>query len=79
MAMMTLLLAAEDVGLGALLFGVFRGEPELRAVLNVPTQMVLLGAIALGWPAEDHVGPGRGEARTRPRRAPAQILHRGSW
>ena len=36
MSVMTLLLAAEDVGLGALFFGVFRGERELRQVLGVP-------------------------------------------
>ena len=36
MAVMTLLLAAEDVGLGALFFGVFDGEAELRATLGIP-------------------------------------------
>ena len=33
---MTLLLAAEDDGLGALFFGVFKGERELRRALGVP-------------------------------------------
>ena len=36
MAVMTLLLAAEDAGLGALLFGVFEGEAELRDALGIP-------------------------------------------
>jgi nitroreductase len=69
MAVMTLLLAAEDAGLGALFFGVFRGEREL------------LGALALGYPAEPvdgaESGPGRSAARER-RRA-RQIIHRTRW
>jgi nitroreductase len=85
MAVMTLLLAAEDVGLGALFFGVFRGERELRQRLGVPAGMELLGAIALGHPADPSgelaipstSGPGRSAARDR--RRPTQIIHRGGW
>jgi nitroreductase len=75
-AVMTLLLAAEERGLGALFFGVFRGEEELRAALDVPADLVLLGAIALGWP-----GPATrpGKSAARPRRPPAEIIHRGRW
>ncbi len=76
MAVMTLLLAAEDAGLGALLFGVFRGEAELRAAFGVPDDLVLLGAIALGWPSAGE-RPGRSAARHR--RTPAEIIHRGRW
>jgi nitroreductase len=80
MSVMTLLLAAEDVGLGALFFGVFRGERELRQVLGIPAELELLGAIALGYPMA--LGDGISEpARSsgRPRRTPAQIIHRGRW
>ena len=81
MAVMTLLLAAEDAGLGALFFGVFRGERELRQRLGIPGGLELLGAIALGHPApptdDSASGPGRSAARQR-RRA-AQIMHRGRW
>lgn len=52
MALMTFLLAAEDEGLGALLFGVFRGEAELRAELGAPAHLQLLGAVALGHPMD---------------------------
>ena len=51
MSVMTMLLAAEDVGLGALFFGIFRGERELRRTLGIPPVMQLLGAVALGYPA----------------------------
>jgi nitroreductase len=81
MAVMTLLLAAEDAGLGALFFGVFRGERELRQRLGIPGGLELLGAIALGHPApatgDAASGPGRSAGRQR-RRA-GQIMHRGGW
>ena len=81
MAVMTLLLAAEDAGLGALLFGVFRGETELRAALGVPASLQLLGAIALGWPADpaDDVAPRAGLSAGRRRRPPAEVIHRSGW
>ena len=50
MSVMTILLAAEAVGLGALFFGVFKGERQLRRVLGIPSVMQVLGAIAFGWP-----------------------------
>ncbi len=80
MAVMTLLLGAEEVGLGALLFGVFRGEAELRAALGVPPGLQLLGAVALGWPAPSNAAPTPpGRSVARPRRTPAEIVHRGHW
>jgi len=77
MAVMTLLLAAEDVGLGALLFGVFRGEAELRATLRIPEGLVLLGAIALGYPMRGATRAGTSARRRR--RRPDEIIHRGGW
>ena len=81
MAVMTLLLAAEDVGLGALFFGVFRGERELRQQLGIPGGLELLGAIALGHPAADSddatSGPGRSAGRSR--RPARRIIHQGRW
>jgi nitroreductase len=81
MAVMTLLLAAEDVGLGALFFGVFRGEQELRRRLGIPDGLELLGAIALGHPAvrADGEESGRGRSAGRGRRPPREIIHRGRW
>ena len=78
MAMMTLLLAAEDYGLGALLFGVFRAESEIRDALGIPAELQILGAIALGYRAGSQ-GPGQGRSASRPRRTPEAIIHRGHW
>lgn len=77
MAVMTLLLGAEDRGLGALFFGVFRGLDELRAELAIPAGMEVLGALALGYPDEAATADGRSAARRR--RSPAEIVHRGGW
>ena len=77
MAVMTLLLAAEAAGLGALFFGVFKGERELRQSLGIPPGLDLLGAIALGYPAEG--AEQRGRSAGRPGRGAAGIIHRGSW
>ena len=81
MAVMTLLLAAEDVGLGALFFGVFRGERELRQQLGIPSGLELLGAIALGYPAvaSDDATSGPGRSAGRGRRQARQIIHHGRW
>lgn len=77
MALMTLLLAAEDAGLGALLFAVFHGEAAVRAELGVPDHLQLLGAIALGHPEPSAAR--RGASVARRRRSPAEIIHRGGW
>ena len=77
MAMMSLLLGAEDLGLGALLFGVFRGEQQVRASLGIPDDLQLLGAIALGWPDDSAVSSGRSARRTT--RPVAEVIHRGRW
>ncbi|MEX2628027.1 MAG: nitroreductase family protein [Ilumatobacteraceae bacterium] len=85
MAVMTMLLAAEDHGLGALFFGVFKGERELRQRLGVPPGPELLGAVAIGYPADptDSNVPrtvvSRGRSAARSRRTPGEIIHRGRW
>jgi nitroreductase len=79
-AVMTLLLAAEARGLGALFFGVFRGEAELRTSLGIPADLQLLGAVALGWPASGPEGGTRpGQSAGRRRRSPREIIRWGRW
>jgi nitroreductase len=91
MSVMTMLLAAEAAGLGALFFGVFRGERELRQALGIPAGLELLGAIALGHPLEtgDRKGDGGndptprslvgGISAGRSRRRSDEIIHPGRW
>jgi nitroreductase len=75
MAVHGLLLAAVDAGLGALFFGLFDHEAAVLAALGVPEGHRALGAVALGWPAEDE--PGRSAGRGRP---PLDaVIHRGGW
>jgi nitroreductase len=75
MAIENLLLATVDEGLGALFFGIFRGEDALAAELGVPEGRRALGAVTLGHPASDE--PGR--SSTRPRRPLEAVVHRGRW
>lgn len=80
MSVMTLLLAAEDAGLGALFFGVFDHEPAVRAAFGVPDGPQLLGAIALGWPLDDErPATGEGRSAARSRRRPEEIVRWGRW
>ena len=77
-ATMQLLLAAHDVGLGALFFGVFSGEQKLRSDFDVPEQMQLIGAVALGWPIPEKATE-KGASARRPRRKPSEIIHEGGF
>jgi nitroreductase len=79
MSVMTLLLAAEDEGLGALLFGIFNDEAGLRAAFGIPDRLQILGAIALGWPTPDDAADQTGLSARRPRRRSAEVIHRGGW
>jgi nitroreductase len=77
-ATMLLLLAAEDEGLGTLFFGVFRNAEKLLASLEVPDGYELIGAVALGYRAEDD-DEAAGRSADRPRRSLDEIVHRGGW
>ncbi len=74
-AVENLLLAAVDEGLGALFFGLFSHERAVLDAFGVPTGRRALGTVALGHPAPDE--PGR--SSTRPRRPPAEVVHRDQW
>ncbi|HLY81919.1 MAG TPA: nitroreductase family protein [Acidimicrobiales bacterium] len=74
-ATMVILLTTVDAGLGALFFGIARGERALLAALAVPEGYQPIGAVALGWPAPDRPSP----SLKRGRRAPEQVIHRGRW
>ncbi|HET6792944.1 MAG TPA: nitroreductase family protein [Acidimicrobiales bacterium] len=74
-AVMAVLLAATDAGLGALFMGVWRGEEELLERLGVPNGRRLLGAVILGWPAPDEPSP----SLARGRRPVTEVVHWGRY
>ncbi len=76
-AAMALLLAAEAAGLGALVFGQFDREAEVRELLSIPDDRRALGTIALGRPAPGGRAPSRSGRRGRP--DPSDSIHRGRW
>lgn len=74
-ALMGLLLACVDRGLGACLFGVFEHESAVKATFGMPDDRRLVGTVAVGHPAPDR--PGRSAGRsTRPL---AEVVHVGRW
>jgi nitroreductase len=75
-AVMSMLLAATDLGLGALFFAVPYGVEAFLADLAVPGGHEPIGAITLGWPAPRD--PPSASA-TRGRRARDEAVHYGHW
>lgn len=75
-AVMLLLLAAVDAGLGALFFGQFGHTPTVKAAFSIPDEFEPLGTVAVGHPAADDPA-GRSVGRDRP--GLDEILHRGFW
>lgn len=65
MAVHAILLAAVDAGLGACFFGVFEHEAAVRALLDVPDGVRLVGTIALGFADGERARPSRSAGRTR--------------
>jgi nitroreductase len=74
-ATMLILMTAADAGLGALFFGIHRGERDLLGALGVPHGYRPIGAVALGWPAPDRPSP----SLKRGHRPSEQVIHRGRW
>jgi nitroreductase len=76
MAAMILLLAAEDAGLAACLFGVpAQRWDSLRAAFAVPEQLAPVCVISLGYPAPDLRSP----SLRRGRRPFGEVVHVGSF
>ncbi|HXD81695.1 MAG TPA: nitroreductase family protein [Candidatus Acidoferrum sp.] len=77
MAVMLILLAATDLGVGAIYFGIFYGEDEALRELGVPQGYKPIGAIGLGHPAQDEVVD---LTRFKERRRKADdMVHRNGW
>ena len=75
-AVMTMLLAAQDRGLGAAFFGMFGHEQAVRRRFDVPSDRRGVGTVAIGHPAGDD-RPSRSAGRGRPDLGDA--LHRSRW
>jgi nitroreductase len=75
-AVMLLLLAAQNEGLGALFFGVFEDEAGVRRELGIPDGLQLLGAITLGYPIPGERPAG---SASRPKPPRDTVIHRGGW
>ena len=75
-AVMTLLLAAQDRGLGAAFFGMFDHERAVRQRFGVPPRPAGVGTVAIGHPAEDD-RPSQSARRGRP--PLDEVLHRSGW
>jgi nitroreductase len=77
MAIMLILLAAVDAGLGAWYYGISRGQADVVRELGIPGDCIPLGVIALGYPSpEDRP---MGSMLTRPRRPFEDMFHFGRW
>ncbi len=74
-AVMTMLLAAESEGLGALFFSMFDHEPAVREAFGVPDDRRCVGVVALGR----RVPHRRSRSAGRPRPDLAEIVHYGAW
>jgi nitroreductase len=77
MACLAALLSAVDQGLGACFFGIPAERiPAVRTAFGVPTSQLSVGVISLGYPAP---APAIGSPTRRPRKAPSEVIHRGTW
>jgi len=77
MAVMLVLLAATEAGLGAWFFGLAWGERALMQGLGVPDGCRPIGVIGIGYAVPD--GNPRGSAFTIRRRAIESMVHFGRW
>lgn len=75
-AVMTMLDAAVDAGLGALLFGQWHHENAVRARFGIPEGFRCVGTVALGYPDGDDR---RSSSARRGRPPLEEIHHRGGW
>ncbi|MCY4176373.1 MAG: nitroreductase family protein [Acidimicrobiaceae bacterium] len=75
-AMMTMLLAAQERGLGTAFFGMFDHVEAVRAAFGVPQGRLGVGTVAIGHRRSDD-RPSRSAARRR--RPLGEVLHRGHW
>jgi nitroreductase len=77
MAIMLILLAAVNEGLGAWYCGITRGQDDVVRELGIPADSIPLGVIALGYPSSEDRP--MGSMLTQPRRPFEDMFHFGRW
>ena len=75
MAVMAMLVAAVDEGLGALFSGVFHGQDRVQETFGIPDDLHVVGSLLLGWPAPDRPSP----SLARGRRPLSAQVHAGRY
>jgi FMN reductase [NAD(P)H] len=80
-AMMLLLLAAVDEGLGAGLFGLFpaANNERLREALGLPDDVAVVGVVTVGHPAEEPLEAQRKRTLKRRRRPLEDVVRWERW
>jgi FMN reductase [NAD(P)H] len=80
-AMMLLLLAAANEGLGAGVFGLFPAENNelLRELVGLPDDVAVVGVVTVGHPAPEAMEGRRKEALRRRRRLPEEVVRWERW
>tara|TARA_B100000953_G_scaffold223791_1_gene185409 strand:+ start:750 stop:1322 length:573 start_codon:yes stop_codon:yes gene_type:complete len=76
MAAMTILLGAEASGLGALFFGLFGHEDNVKNRFGVPETFKSVGAIALGVASSEQR---KSTSTKRKQKKLDDVVHRGRW
>jgi nitroreductase len=77
MASMAALLSAVDHDLGACFFGIPTARiAAVREAFGVPPNQLSAGVISLGYPVP---APAIGSPTRRPRKAPSEVIHHGTW
>ncbi|RSM79514.1 nitroreductase [Kibdelosporangium aridum] len=78
MAALLMLLSAIDEGLGGFFFGIQPDQmAQFRAEYGIPDEYTPIGAILVGYRAEEQ--PVEGSAKTRSRRGTDEVIHHGHW
>jgi len=77
MAIMLMLLAAVDEGLGAWYLFISRGENDVMRELGIPPSCEMLGVIALGYPSPNDAP--RSSLFAKRRRPFEEMFHFGRW
>lgn len=80
-AIMLLLLAAVDEGLGAGLFGLYPPEQSdrLRELLRMPADLEVVGVVTVGHPAPERDAQARRDRLRRRRRPPEEVVRWERW